>query len=716
MQDKRNEVTLYLDNITLLLFGILLLSFPLVFTTATTDAFSLPKQLLLATITLASLLFFGARMISEGSVKIRRTPFDLPIFIFGIVTFISSVLSINRFDAFISYLPLFFSILGYFLIVNFVKKESSLLFLVVAFVIGGTVTSLLTTLSFFKLYILPFEFAKNQAFTPLGTLLDQAIYLALLLPVAIYFARSIINIRSIDQNNLIKPIGFTIASIIITIGLSTTIYQLFTTQKPIILPFEAGFQTAFAAISQDNGRVAQGFLFGSGYGTYLTDFTRFKQPPFNINQNLWSLSFVRSSSYILELLATTGVLGLFSFLFLLYKIIKESKTVNIFKDNPAYLALLLGIAATFVLPFSFVAQTTLFILLALFTVAQGIYQHAHTAQRFFDVELYFVAFKKGLFPLSVSPLSTDGRSFTKILPISFFTFFLITIGAFAYLLVTFVQSDVLFQRSLVAASQNNGLQTYNDQTNAITIFPYRDAYYRIYSQTNLAIANSLAANQPEGQKPNQQTQETIYGLIQQSINSARQATTISPLTSVNWQNLSSIYRSLIGFGQNAEEFAVLANQQAIILDPNNPQQYLNLGGLYYQLGRWEQAQNQFQVAVNLKPDFANAYYNLGHALEQKGDLQNALRQYQAVQTLVNNDTEGVKKIKEEIAALEKKLNEQQTQQEVAGEQTTADALPTQKPSTRTQQPLRISTPSAQLPQQNPPVAIPAPGTATESAE
>src|SRR4029079_18949613 len=146
-----------------------------------------------------------------------------------------------------------------------------------------------------------------------------------------------------------------------------------------------------------------------------------------------------------------------------------------------------------------------------------------------------------------------------------------------------------------------------------------------------------------------------YTLVQQSINGARQATTVSPNNSINWQNLSTIYRSLIGFGQNAESFAILAARQAVNLDSTNPQEYINLGGIYCQLGSWDNAIAAFQQAVNLKPDFPNAYYNLAHAQIQKGDLQNALTNLNAVKNLVASDKTNSAKVEEEIKALQAQI-------------------------------------------------------------
>jgi tetratricopeptide (TPR) repeat protein len=185
------------------------------------------------------------------------------------------------------------------------------------------------------------------------------------------------------------------------------------------------------------------------------------------------------------------------------------------------------------------------------------------------------------------------------------------LGSLTYMSGKFVISDVVFQQSLVAAAQNDGLKTYNLQTQAINTFPYRDAYHRYFSQTNLALANSYSASQPKNSSPSAQASQTIVNLIQQAIGEAKNAAAISPQTAANWNNLSSIYRALIGFGQNAESFARDANLQAIQFDGTNPQQYINLGGIYYQLKQWDLAQQAFLTAVNLKPDYSNAHYNLG---------------------------------------------------------------------------------------------------------
>ena len=304
-----------------------------------------------------------------------------------------------------------------------------------------------------------------------------------------------------------------------------------------------------------------------------------------------------------------------------------------------------------------------------------------------------VALKKGF--IAFSPESVKEKGYGKVLAYSILGAILVLALSLGYLSYDYLATNITFEKSIVAASQNNGKLTYDYQSSALSTLTgkYVDVYYRVFSQTNLSLANSLASSVPKGASPSAQTQQTIYTLVQQSISAARQATTVSPQNSIDWQNLSAIYRSLIGFGQNADQFAILTQQQAIQLDPVNPQNYVTLGGIYYQLGQWDNAQQQFQQAITLKPDFANAYYNLGHVLIQKADLKGALAELQTVKSLVTNDPTSLSKINSEIQSLEAQVNQQAAQ---------TQTVPTKQEGT-------LNTPQAPtLPAQNPPVKIPAP--------
>ncbi len=680
-EDQKLEIVNYLEKASVAIFGLFLIFFPLTFTNLTTDFFILPKQALVVFVTLAAMLLYGIKTLLLEKVRIRRTPFDLPILLFLLALLLSSVFSVARADSFTNFVPVMFAGLAYFGIVYNVRNEKSVMVLIGSLLTGAVLLSIAAAFSYFKVYVFPFDFAKSPNFTPVGSVLDQALYLLFVLPIGLYFLAPFLFNKQVRENlknkraNIAKLAAFGATSIIILIGLIISIYTLIGPNMFIVLPLETGFQTAFAAISQDSGRLLQGLLFGSGFGEYLIDFTKFKQATFNANPTLWNLPFIHSSTFVLELLATTGLLGVLSFLFICYKAVKE---------KPLFIPLIIVLATAFVLPFSFFSLTLVFFILAIYAILRGLIDE----QKYFDVELELVAFKKGLF--AFSPQTVRERAYSKALSYTIFVTILVLILAFGFISFNYLSTNVTFQKSFVAASQNNGQLMYNYQNIALSSITgrYNDGYLREFSQTNFILANTLGASIPQGASPSAQTQQIIYTLLQQSINTARQATTISPQNTLNWQNLAGIYRNLIGFGQNADSFAILAQQQAIQLDPTNPQEYIILGGIYYQLGLWDKAQEQFQLAINLKSDYPNAYYNLSHALIQKGDLKGALANFQIVKSLVEKDPANLSKINSEIDQLQNQIDQPAAQSE--------------------QSTLSTNPPATSLPKQNPPIKIPGP--------
>jgi len=701
--NTKKEALSYIDNLLIVILGLLFLLFPLIYTSQMTDAFALPKQALIMVGVSLSLILLAARMVILGKVQIKSTPFDLPIFIFTLVVFASSIFAVNRYDALINFVPFLFAILLYFVMVNSLKREMAVIVGVSALVLGASISAIISILSYFQLYILPSADVQFQTFSTLGAMLDQALYYALVLPLAGYIAWPILakkagrhtptktnheNLSVEGKNQEIFGFAFGIGFLILVVGLAVSLFMLVTIARPVILPLETGFQTAFASISQDTGRVLKSFLLGSGYGTYITDFTRFKSPAYNLNPDLWSFTFFRSSSYVLELLTTTGVLGLLSFLFIAYRFLKE---------RMLFIPLILAFIASVVLPFSFTIQLLFFIILGLFASLRSL----SNPHEYPDLEFYFVALKKGILVAvpegHAQPSSTTHRGYARLLPFLMAGVLVIFVGMIGYMAGRYMLSDLALQRSLVAFSQNEAQRAYDEQINAINLFPYRDTNHRVFSQLNLTLANALASAQAQGEEIDPAVQNDILTLIQQSINAGRNAVTVSPQTALNWNNLSSIYRSLINFGENADQFAIVTNQEAIRLDPANPQQYINLGGIYYQLGQWEQAQNQFQVAINLKPDYANAYYNLGHALEQQGEFEAALNAYLIVRNLVANDEASLSQINAEIEALQARAQTAPSDEQAEG------VTPSDN-----QEPLNVNEPETQLPEQNPQVEIPGP--------
>jgi len=687
----------FISSVATILTATIFFLFPLFFLTITTDFFTFPKQLLIVVGSLALLVLWGIKVVVEKRLTFLLNPLNLPVLLFAVVLILSTFFSLSQQDAILQSVPVILLCVLFVTTTNFITEKASFTIVVTSLIIGSALSALLSIFAYFKIFLLPFEAVKNQGFNTHGSPIQ---YAAFLIPLLVLCVASLLDIsRKGKIKSIAKDYSYVlqlIAAVIFAVGLGIVVFQIVSApQKPILLPFNHGFQVAFAAISQDSQHMAQSLLVGSGYGTFSSDFTRYISPSFN-SFSFWNLTFAFSSSYVLELLATTGVLGLFAFAFIFVNFLRTKASPS----NPLFLATISVFILTLIVPFSYSMVFLLFALLSLFVS----YRAIANARGFDTIALNLVTLRQGL--ISVSEEGAKKNKENLILPgiilaltviVAVFVLFYLTGSGSSprkgYLAL--IDSDIKFASSFSQDALKSGTKTYNLETQAITEYPYRSDYYRLFSQINLALAANIVTAQ-QGRKPSQDVQNNIIALLQQSINSARQAVTLSPLSSVNWQNLGQIYRNLIGVGQNAEQFAVASYNQAITLNPSNPGLRIELGGIYYQLKQWDLAQNQFTIAEQLKADYPNAYYNLGHVLEIKGDLQNALAQYRIVAQLVANDKPNLDKINAEIQALQDKIGKE-AQGNAETKQPTTDTTP-----------LGVDKPQTEFPPKNPKEKIAAP--------
>ena len=61
----------------------------------------------------------------------------------------------------------------------------------------------------------------------------------------------------------------------------------------------------------------------------------------------------------------------------------------------------------------------------------------------------------------------------------------------------------------------------------------------------------------------------------------------------------------------AEEGAVKQYQKIIETNPNDAEAYYNMGAIYYNGKKYDDAKTQFNKAIEIYPDFTEAYYSLG---------------------------------------------------------------------------------------------------------
>jgi tetratricopeptide (TPR) repeat protein len=116
----------------------------------------------------------------------------------------------------------------------------------------------------------------------------------------------------------------------------------------------------------------------------------------------------------------------------------------------------------------------------------------------------------------------------------------------------------------------------------------------------------------------------------------RQAVHLAPLAFRPHYNLAVTYQALADAAMTVRHAAEAAEylQQAIrtylraaTIDENDFDTYLNLSSCYFQLGKYDLAEQYCKSAIKLQPSSPQAYSNLGVIYDAQGELYAAIRAY-----------------------------------------------------------------------------------------
>ena len=588
---------------------ILVFLIPLFFLPITSGFYDFNKNILLL-FGVAILLLINPvlKSIQEKQIRITLTPLDLPVLLFILSILASVVLqSVNKKEVFVTPGGLG-TILGlaflYFAITQAKIAEKLINALIASASILGIVASFFF-LEWWQAWGIKLPVWLGQKFfSPAGGLLPQVMFLGVAFILIITKLKTYLK----QQEKKTSLIYHLLTIVFIVLGLSVSLYQLFTTQKPAFLPYSTGW-----VIAVETFKNIRSALLGVGPTNFLSAFTRFKTLGFNAT-TAWNLRFASSSSWYLHLLTEIGILGMASYLFLIYKVVKNKSSQSAIRY-----ALLAVFLIQLFLPANFLFTFTLFVLLALY--ASGLPEKKELIE------------KSQILPWITSIVIVG------ILGFGFYTF------GRAY------AAETYFKQSLDALVENRGVDTYNLQIKALNLAPYRTNYRLTYSQTNFALANALASQE----NLTDQDRANISQLVQQAIREGKTAASLNPVSVVAWENLAGLYRNLINFAQDADQWTLATYTQAISLDPLNPQLRIALGGVYYGFGNYDEAERLFRVAVNLKPDLASAHYNLAAALRENENFLPAAQEMQVTLSLVEPETNDFTKVAQELEELREKI-------------------------------------------------------------
>jgi hypothetical protein len=611
----------FLDRVVYWLLAAVILLFPLAFVPALANWFDLPKQVLLIVGSMLAASLWLLHQATTKKLNLVRSPFDLPLVLFLIVSLISVFLTINRTMNFYGdVLVLLGAATLFFLITQTVLTQKSFEFFVRLFLLSALALSFWTALQVGASLLAPIlknpllnEPILSLNFSPVGSSLAAMIFLVSSLSLAL---GAFLNEKK--GVNSIFLVG-------ILLGVVLTGFVLYK-NPPVLLSVEAGWKISTGTM----GKSIPSALFGIGPANFVDAYTQYRPADLNATK-FWNLRFTTGANYYFYLISTVGIAGLATFIWLIVRFLQMARKRL---ETPASNSLEKGIIGSLMivllslalLPGNSVVLVVFFVCLGLFVAKGTLLENSNLARR-----------------QTINLPANPWADFVPGLVVLIITGFLgVNLGKFAL-------GDYYFAQSLKAAAQNQGTQTYNLQIKALSLAPDNTNYHVSYSQTNLALADSLAGQQGLSD----QQKQTVVQLVQQSIREGRTAVALNPNRAALYENLSMIYRSLINFAQGADQWSVAALQQAIALDPANPSLRLDLGGLYFAGKDYLSAAQIFNQAVTLKSDLPNAHYNLAQAFKNLNMKDQAIKELQLTSSLIclGDKTTDCDQVNAEIATL-----------------------------------------------------------------
>lgn len=596
--------------------------FPVFFLTNLASYFDFPKVVLIATTVGICLALWAAKAAFDGKLTLNVSSSDLPLFLLVLAFIVSAILKTpNKMEAFA--LPGVVTVVtGGFLIYFISKtvfKDDKTLFANALFA-SGLLVSLISIFAFANIFAsipqLP-ALLKDPNFSPIGGKLPEALYLLMIIPVGISLAMS--------ESDKARKIFYFLATGILAISLliSASLMLPGKPGTPVVVDFQTGWSVAI-----DTLKISP--IFGIGPSNYLTAFTRFLPLTYN-SSPFWANRFFSAGSYLLTLVTETGILGFVAFAATVFMLLKKplSNIKHTFSNKAHvgyFVSLLLIIASFILLPASLVLITTFFLLCVL---------NSH------DNEV----------TMNLSATSTkNGNMFvTKFPSVLFATAIMVLVALLFMIEANVVMGERHYKKAVDAILGNNAKVAYDELRAAINKNSKVDRYHATLDQLDLALARGLS----QKKDLTEQDRNTVAQLVQQAIAEAKATVSLNPLRSANWELLARTYQSIIPFAKGADEFTVVSFSQAIALDPINPNLRIALGGVYYALGKYDDAINAFVMAVTAKPDLANAHYNLALAYREKKDYDKAIAEMNKVLSLVQKDSPDYNVAKNALDELEK---------------------------------------------------------------
>jgi len=647
---------------------------PILFLPWTTNMIDFNKQTFLILFVFLGLFGFIAKVLLTGKLKLSFDKTHIGALILFLVFALATIFSKDRYGSFWgwpgvasdSLLTIIALVVFYFLVTSAFSKKDIIASSIV-FISSSLLAVVIGILHSVGLFVVPFGFAKSASFTTMGLPGMLGFFTASLLPLLFIFLiqvkkwmRVFFSIAIALSAILLVVINYPVVWWMVLI--SSAIFVIFATIRRNVfdlrwvgLPVFFLIVSLFFIVFQPQFVVSQRAIevrlnqqasfdiasqtikgmpiFGSGPGTFAYDFSKYKNINFN-QGSLWNLRFDSAGSKILNVLATTGILGLLSFLafvsaviFYGVKFIVLSGAENEKKGD------VFMIASGFFI--CFLAET-----IGFFLYGSGI---ALDFMYFFLIASFvgLIGERKKEYQLTPSSILTLGVTFASTLFLIFGLGLLILDGQ-RYI------AEINYFKGLNQFSSGQADQGLNYLEKAVSMNPKSDLYLTDLSQ---AYISKLGAEINRTDLSDDQKTKNVQLLVNNSVNASKIATDINPNSVADWSIRGFVYQNLFSIKvSGTDEWAIKSYEQAMSLEPNNPY-YPTQKGLVYMAkasiidkdnqdaknNDLKLAKEQFDNAIQLKSDYAPARYQIAMVYQAQGNTDQEISALEDLKKLNPND-------------------------------------------------------------------------------
>ncbi len=579
---------------------------PIFFLPGTTDPLEQQKALVFYLLVLIGLVTWLLKSIVGRGRSWTRSPFDLPLVVFVLLSALSTVFSYYHYRSIAglsgyvnhSFTTVLFLFFFFLLVVNTVRREHLPMFFS-AFLLSGAVIVLFNFLQVFSLFVFPWGFAQIASFNlASNSPITFSLYLAVLGLVSLY--KFLANHRPVlrvfvafvgilslfllmvyDQplgwyavilglvlllvflnrsQRELKPLYLVVPTVLIGIallGLLLNTQALLQARLPgdVILPLETGWRTTVESLKHRP-------LLGSGPETFDAVFAQYRPQEFN-ETALWNLRFQKSSNEWFQLIATVGILTTLAFAVLLGLFLWHlwRDMVSAKPEDPYWwyrFGALTGgtilVLSLFFLPSNFLSTFLLWFFLAFGVVLTREKEPAVAGSDAPRATLPF------MIPL--------GFSLVVVLGI-----------VFLYFAARFWFADRNVAWAQVAVQRQENLEAVRAHlADAVTLNPYEQGPYFSLAQ-NLLVQAQLAAQEKELNVTQVRT------LLTGAAASANTGAVKYDEYSGSYESLAALYRSIDALSGTVSAESKDALTKAVEREPNNPTLHFSLGQYYLGLAQ-----------------------------------------------------------------------------------------------------------------------------------